>query len=128
MENFATGVVGLTKRYILVASVGAVVPSLPPLLPPPPVSPVPTPELTLAAPVVPWSGAAQQGLTDLMRALAQAGPFKPDNRPPAKPTDPLPVVPKGRPLTVQADRQQYDLNRNAFVAEGGRSPGLTILS
>ncbi|MGQ9866006.1 MAG: DUF3769 domain-containing protein [Pseudanabaenaceae cyanobacterium] len=105
----------------MVTSVGAMVPSLPPLLPPPPVSSVPTPEMALAVapPVVPWSGAAQQGLTDLMRALAQAGPFKPDNRPPAKPTDPLPVAPQGQPLTVQADRQQYDLNRNAFVAEGG---------
>ncbi len=91
------------------------VPDLPVL---PPALRTPETVWAIALPAGSWSGEARQGLTELMRALAQAGPFKPDNRPPAKPTDPLPVTPQGQPLTVQADRQQYDLNRNAFVAEG----------
>ncbi len=91
------------------------VPGLPAL---PPAVRTPETVWAIALPTGSWSGEARQGLTDLMRALAQAGPFKPDNQPPAKLTDPLPGAPKGQPLTVQADRQQYDLNRNAFVAEG----------
>ncbi len=66
----------------------------------------------------------QQELAGLMRSLhqlAQVGPVKPGTLSPRKPNDPLPApppIPRGEPLNIISDRQEYNINTQTFTAIG----------
>jgi len=88
----------------------------------PPAEPPPLVAIAPLAADVPV--AVQQELAGLMRSLqqlAQVGPVKPGTLPPRKPNDPLPApppIPRGEPLNVTSDRQEYNINTQTFTAIG----------
>lgn len=87
--------------------------------------PAEPPPLVAIAPVeADLPAGVQKELLGLMRSLeylAQVGPVKPNTLPPRKPNNPPlipPPAPKGEPLNVISDRQEYNLNTQTFTAIG----------